>query len=170
MRRLADSAETARGGIQYPRKNVFVPCARRAMRRYCALAHPPSAVDRPQDTVSMINTNDIWASLYLIVEPALAVEEVEKLAVGFTTPKIHIGDLKVAPVCISVSPADRCSTQPRVNLQWQRLYFAPPSSLMKFIMLSSGTRSGCSCMKSISTCQTRRGESELKCRTLDRVP
>jgi hypothetical protein len=36
-------------------------------------------------------------SMYLVVEAATAIEVVEKGSVSLATPKVHIGNLKVAP-------------------------------------------------------------------------
>jgi hypothetical protein len=39
---------------------------------------------------------------YLVVKPTRAIEELEERRVSLATPKVHIGDLKIAPNCIYV--------------------------------------------------------------------
>ena len=89
---------------------------------------------------------------HLVVEPALAVEEVEELRVRLAPPEVHVRDLEVAPDCMrSVSSMHTVIRKDSdVYAQWHRLYEFPPSSDMYPIALSRATVSGCSRMNSFT--------------------
>lgn len=38
--------------------------------------------------------------LYLVVKATLAIEVVEECRIGLSAPKVHIGNLKIAPNCV----------------------------------------------------------------------
>ena len=87
--------ESAR--IRSPGKTGFGPCPRRAPLRWNERARLPSA-----DCVILVRSDELSGGegAYLVVKATTAIEVVEECGVGFTPPKIHIGNLKITPDCV----------------------------------------------------------------------
>jgi hypothetical protein len=101
-----DNACTARARTRSSGRSGYGPCLRKALPRSSGRAHHPNAVISykiPIGTVFFLFSSkgerkNLKGSLrYLIVEATTTIEVLEKRGIGLTAPKVHIGDLKVAP-------------------------------------------------------------------------
>ena len=84
----------------------------------------------------------------LIVESTSGVEIIKELGVGFSSPEVHVGNLKVTPDLNHIEVSSYGYEEKAEDTQWHKLYVVPRSLLRKPIALSVATYSGCFVVKS----------------------
>jgi hypothetical protein len=84
---------------------------RKERRQCCAQEHLPNAMKTNKSELYNFGMNsNMLVGTDLVIEPAFAVQELEEFHVCFSSPKIKITNLKVAPDC-SRNVLDRLWTQ-----------------------------------------------------------
>lgn len=99
---LRDNVRMEGARIRSPGKTVFGPSPLGAPQRSNERARHPSAICMIRNMFYLVERSEgDGEGLYLVVKATTAIEVVEECRVGFAAPKVHIGNLEIAPNCVN---------------------------------------------------------------------